>query len=83
MMLEKILAAYEDTEFLKADGLDGAIIGVDGRADRLVYSVTKVIEILIKEQGMTQDDAFDHFYYNIEGSYMGDKTPIWCFDYFA
>jgi hypothetical protein len=82
MMLEKILSAYEETEFLKADGFDSAIIGVDARTERLIYSTKKVIEILTKEQGMTHDDALDHFYYNIEGSYMGDKTPIWCFDYF-
>ena len=81
MMLEKIIKNFEDIQFLKADGFDDAVIGIDGRTDRLIYSTAKVIEILIKE-GMTREDALDHFYFNIEGSYMGEKTPIWCFDFF-
>jgi hypothetical protein len=80
-LLEKIVNNFEDIEFLKADGFDDAVIGIDGRTDRLIYSASKVIEILVKE-GMKREDALDHFYYNIEGSYMGDKTPIWCFDFF-
>ena len=80
-MLEKIIKNFEDIQFLKADGFDDAVIGIDGRTDRLIYSTTKVIDILIKE-GMTREDALDHFYFNIEGSYMGEKTPIWCFDFF-
>ena len=31
---------------------------------------------------MTQEDAIEHFYYNVSGSYVGDKTPIWCYDNF-
>ena len=80
-MLQKIINNFEDIEFLKADGFDDAVIGIDGRTDRLIYSTAKVIDILIKE-GMTREDALDHFYFNIEGSYMGEKTPIWCFDFF-
>lgn len=81
-LLEKILENFEDIEFIKADGFDNAVIGVDGRTDRLIYSASKVIDILVKEQGMKRDDALDHFYYTIEGLYTGDKTPIWCFDFF-
>jgi hypothetical protein len=80
-MLDKIIKNFEDIEFLKADGFDDAVIGVDGRTDRLIYSASKVIDILVKE-GMKREDALDHFYFNIEGSYMGEKTPIWCFDFF-
>ena len=80
-LLEKIVNNFEDIEFLKADGFDDAVIGIDGRTDRLIYSASKVIDILVKE-GMKREDALDHFYFNIEGSYMGDKTPIWCFDFF-
>lgn len=80
-LLEKIVQNFEDIEFLKAEGFDDAVIGIDGRTDRLIYSASKVIDILVK-QGMKRDEALDHFYYNIEGSYMGDKTPIWCFDFF-
>jgi hypothetical protein len=47
---------------------------------RLIYSVSKCIEIL--SQDMSEEDALEHFYYNVSGSYVGDKTPIWCIDNF-
>jgi hypothetical protein len=78
-MLEKVLDHYPDEMFLKADGFDDAVIGVDEKSMRLIYSVTKCIEILINE-GMSLEDAWDHFGYNVEGSYVGEQTPIWCHD---
>jgi len=27
------------------------------------------------------EDAIEHFYYNVEGAYMGEQTPIFCNDY--
>ena len=80
MMLDSILETYDDESFLKADGFDEAIIGVDENSMRLIYSVSKCIEIL--SQDMSEEDALEHFYYNVSGSYVGDKTPIWCIDNF-
>jgi hypothetical protein len=33
-------------------------------------------------EGMTAEDAIEHFEYNIRGGYVGEKTPIWCQDDF-
>lgn len=80
-MLEEILECYPDETFLKADGFDGAVIGVEiGEPMRLIYSVGKVIEILITEDEMSLEDALEHFEFNIRGSYVGEQTPIWCDD---
>jgi hypothetical protein len=80
-MLEEILEYYPDETFLKADGFDNAVIGVQvGEPMRLIYSVTKVIEILITEDEMSMEDALEHFEFNIRGSYVGEQTPIWCDD---
>jgi hypothetical protein len=79
-MLDYILETYDDESFLKADGFDEAIIGVDENSMRLIYSVSKCIEIL--SQDMSEEDALEHFYYNVSGSYVGEKTPIWCEDMF-
>lgn len=79
-MLDRILESLPDENFLKADGFDEAVIGVDSSSMRLIYSVSKCIEILMKE--MTQDEAEDHMSFNISGAYMGEKTPIWCEDFF-
>lgn len=81
-ILTKILDAYPEDGFLKADGFDGAILGVDTAGGRLVYSVSKCIDILIEEQGMSYEDAVEHFDYNVSGSYVGEQTPIWVTDNF-
>ena len=78
--LEKIIKAFEDEQFLKADGFDEAVIGVDYDNLRLVYSISKVIDIL--KQYMNTDDAWEYFAFNILGSYVGEKTPVWCYDMF-
>ena len=82
-MIEDILERYEEDDLLKADGFDDAIIGVSAGSSgplKLIYSVTKCIEILMKD--MEYEEAMDHFGFNVAGSYVGDKTPIWCWDDF-
>ena len=80
-MLEKIVEQFQDEEILKADGFDDAVIGIDEKSMRLIYSVEKCIEILMK-QGMDMTEAVEYFEYNVSGSYVGEKTPIWCEDLF-
>jgi len=54
-MLGKIINAFEDEQFLIADGLDEAIIGVDYDKFVIIYSVKKVIEVLCRD--MNEEDA--------------------------
>ena len=77
-MLESVLEKYPDEEFLIADGFNVAILGVDEKSMRLIYSTTKCIEILMED--MSEEEAFEYFYYNVSGAYMGEKTPIFCDD---
>jgi hypothetical protein len=77
-MIDSIIERYPDESFLKADGFDEALIGVDNKSMRLVYSVSKCIEILCRD--MNEEDAIEYFEYNVSGAYMGEKTPIWCDD---
>jgi hypothetical protein len=80
-MLEIIIENYQDEEILKADGFDDAVIGIDTDSMRLIYSVQKCIEVL-REEGMDEIDAVEYFEYNVLGAYVGEKTPIWCNDFF-
>jgi len=80
-MLEIIIENYQDEEILKADGFDDAVIGIDTNSMRLIYSVQKCIDIL-KEDEMDEIDAIKYFEYNVLGAYVGEKTPIWCNDFF-
>jgi hypothetical protein len=73
--IEQIIEAYPDEEFLFADGFDDAIIGVDDESGKIVYDVYKIISILI-EDGMSTDEAVEYYDYNIVGSYVGEKTPL-------
>jgi hypothetical protein len=66
------------TSYLKADGFDDCFMGVGfsfGRHGVLVYDETKVIENLVK-QGMTEEEAYEYYEYNILGACLGDNMPI-------
>ena len=82
-MLQEILDSYPEESFLKADGFDNCVIGVCFECDkpRLIYSVRRIISQLTGE-GMNFEDAIEHYGYNIAGSYVGEQTPIWCYDLF-
>lgn len=73
--LDEILDAYPDGLFLKADGFDEAVIGLDKKRMRLIYSIEKIINILKRD--MDEEDAWEYFYFNIEGAYMGSQTPVY------
>jgi len=79
-MIKEIIEQYGDSEFLRADGFDEAIIGIDESTMRLIYSVSKCIEILMRD--MSEGDAIEYFEFNVSGSYVGVMTPIWCYDRF-
>ena len=83
-MLEEILEQYSDEEILVADGFDDAVIGIatDFTDPRLIYSVSKCIDILINRDEMSYLDAMEHFTFNVSGGWVGDNTPIWCWDDF-
>jgi hypothetical protein len=87
-MKNKLKAIFElakDSEALKpigingnSDGYDEAVMGIstDGR---LVYSVEKMIEILIKDGEMNELDATEWLEYNTFNAYVGEMTPIWVY----
>ena len=61
------------------DRLNGAIIGIGGRCgmeEVFVYSYDKILDILMKEDGMTEREAIDYIEYNIACLYIGELTPI-------
>ena len=69
---------YPDETILLADGFDRAFMGV-GRIFNgpaiAVYDSSMCITML-RESGMTQEEAEDYFGYNVIGSYVGEKTPM-------
>ena len=61
---------------LCADGFDEAILGMLG--DVVAYSTKKILDILM-EQGLSYEDAQEHFDFNIAGS-MGEGYPVYIDD---
>lgn len=78
----------DDGPMLQADGLGEAILGKmtmamweDNPYTVLVYSVEKILNILMTRDGMSHEEAVEFFEFNIEGSYMGPLTPVYVYPY--
>jgi hypothetical protein len=68
-----------DDDLLYADGLLYAMVGIATRADGLrvvAYNVDRIIEVLMKRDGMSEEEAHEFYEFNIACAWMGDKTPI-------
>ena len=79
-MIESIDEMIEPENLLEADDFRDALVGVGQRCsqpDVLIYDVDKVIEILMTRDEMSYEEARDYYEYNMLGSWVGDKTPIW------
>ena len=75
---KKLLAAEINEDMLFADGFEDALVGYIERAGMpsiACYDKFKCIEILSTD--MPYDDAFEYFYFNVVGAYVGENTP--CF----
>ena len=62
------------------DGFDDCIVGIVERfgLDPIVcYDRKKIVSKLMINEGMSFEQAFEHFDYNIFGSWVGEDTP--CF----
>ena len=77
-IIEQLEMNEENTIFY--DGFDQAIIGLELNTNRVIYSVKKCIEILCED--MSEEDAREHFDFNVAGGYVGEQTPIFCNDEF-
>jgi hypothetical protein len=67
---------------LTADGFDDALIGIGERINLdsvAVYDVDKCIDILMSRDGMSREEAVEFFDFNVKGSWVGEKTPIWVY----
>lgn len=72
--LSELSEIYPDENFLKMDGFDDAVIGVEDRTMRLVYSKSKIMKQLIKS--MDYESAMVHFDHNIGGKLETSRMPI-------
>ena len=76
MTLDEIIEMFPEEEFLKADGFDSAIVGIDPNTMRLAYNRDYMVRSLIMKDKMTRDEAIEYLEYNTWNAYVGEKTPI-------
>lgn len=77
----------DDPDLLFADGFDDAILGVATRCGQptiVVYDREKCVEIVQAQMGTYrsgpdgfQGDAEEFFSFNVEGSWVGPRTPAY------
>lgn len=78
MTLRERLLEYGLDEILMADGFDEAFLGVARRAGQTplaVYDVDKCLDVLVA-QGLSPEEAIEHFEFNVVGAWVGPGTPL-------
>lgn len=77
MTLEELAKINPDA--MEALGWEDAFIGYVERCGQLptaCYDKAKIIEIAVSD-GMTEEQALEHFEFNINGASVGEFTPFY------
>jgi len=77
--MKKEDAVAYDLDILLADGFDEALVGVGQRCGQpavAVYDREKCLQILVSRDGMKYEEAEEYFEFNVAGSWVGERTPI-------
>lgn len=71
-----VLASINE-EALTFDGYEDALIGYVQIFNRVLacYDREKCIEILMRRDGMSFEEADEFFEFNTQGAYVGENTP--------
>ena len=67
-----------DVTLLVPNGFDEAFMGYITRCGEepiAIYDTEKCIDILMVRDGMSWDDASEHFKFNVAGGWHGAQTP--------
>ena len=60
-------------------GLEDAIVGIVedfGNSPRILYSKSKILQILQERDLMTEQESEEYYDYNILGLYAGEQNPV-------
>jgi len=85
------LPSNDDDEFIQdltdlnpdamaADGFDDAMVGYTvpcgGRKALAVYDYELCVGVLVKRDGMSEEEAVEYMDFNVVGAYVGESTPL-------
>jgi hypothetical protein len=75
--MQQIMDALTDAEALLADGFESALIGhTHGPNTVAVYDYDMCVHVLMERDEMSCEDAVEFMEFNVVGSYVGEKTPL-------
>lgn len=68
----------ENEGTLVFDGFEKALIGFGNQFNKrlAIYDYDKCVDILIKRDDMSEEDAIEFMEYNVAGAYLGEYTPV-------
>lgn len=69
----------ENPDALFLDELDDALIGIGQQAGQdpiAIYSEQAIVKILTNSWGMSSEEAYEYYYFNIAGAWLGPETPF-------
>jgi hypothetical protein len=64
------------TNYIKADGFDEAIIGIDTNQKRIIYSKQQMINTLVLD-GLSVDESLEFLEHNTWNSSNSENGPIY------
>lgn len=70
-----------DDDAVVLAGFDRCIIGEEAKTGKIVYAVEKILDELMTNLDMDGIDAVEYYEHNIECAYMGEKTPVYVWEY--
>jgi hypothetical protein len=70
------LADTLEHPLMRVDGYDDCVVGYCASKECLVYDATKMIAKLMAD-GASEEEAAEHFEFNIECAYVGEHTPLY------
>jgi len=76
---KKELLAEHNDEAKLADGLEDALIGMCSRFGQSMlaaYDYDKCVQVLMKRDGMTEEEANEYLQFNTLGAWVGENTPV-------
>jgi len=71
--------AEVDEEIILAEGFDDAFVGYAERCGMgpvAVYNAEACVMVLMDRDGLSMEEAREHFEFNVLGSYVGERTPM-------
>lgn len=80
-IIEKINELITDELFITIIDFDDAIVGFDSES-RIIYSVKRIVEIMMENDDVDFDDALEHVSFNMMNSKFDPelKSPIFMMD---